>query len=618
MTSPTPAPTPTPRAAAASPARRAGALRWIVALVAAGLLLAFPLVRPDDLYRQTVLILVFLLAVMASGWNVIAGFTGYISLGQSVFLGLGAYTVGLLAPHVHVHPLALAPLGGVVAALMAVLLGSTITRAREHAYVIITIAFLFLMQAIGLNLPALTGGSNGITLPLPSWGRSIGNLPFYYILLGLMALSVLMSWWIRRTKFGMGLVAIREDEDKAASIGVRTSVYKILSTVASGVLIGVAGGVYAYYLTFIDPRGMFDILVSVQIVLATLVGGLGTIWGPVLGAALVVPMNELTNDVIAAQGVHLFVFGIVLVAVVMFLPQGLLPTVSGWLRGRRGAREAVPFERRQEVPRIVQRSAARSAPRGADALEVRGLVKRFGGITAVDGCSFRVRDGSVTGLIGPNGSGKTTVFNLVTGMLRANEGEIALDGERIDALMPWDRAYRGMARTFQSTRLFPKMTVMENVVAPLRQFAWRNLPADAVSGREARRAQELLDFVGMVDFARQPAAQLSFGQQKLVELAQVLMLEPRVVLLDEPAGGINPGLIERLAGLIRQLNEQGLTFLIVEHNMPMVLELSDHVLVMAAGKVIAQGAPDEIQSNPDVLDAYLGQDWNQAADGVGA
>ena len=596
-------------------------LSWrnaLFALVGAALI-AFPLLRPGDQYHQTVLILIFVLGVMATGWNVIAGFTGYVSLGQSAFLGIGAYTVGLLTKVVPVSPFILAPLGGITAAVVAALLGSTIMRTREHAYVIITIAFLFLMQAIGLNAPGFTGGSDGITLPLPSWGLNIGNMPFYYALFGLMLASTAMTWWIRRTKFGMGLIAIREDEDKAAAIGVRTSVYKILATVASGVLIGVAGGVYAYFLTFIDPRGMFAILVSVQIVLATLLGGLGTIWGPVLGAFLVVPMNEVTNNVMAAQGVHLFVFGLVLMAVVMFLPRGLIPTVKGWIDSRR--KDAVAFERRQSVAKVVELSAptvrapsrpgSGAAGAGRPLLAVDGLVKRFGGITAVDGCSFAVAEGSLTGLIGPNGSGKTTVFNLISGMMRANEGAIRLDGERIDGLQPWDRAYRGLGRTFQSTRLFPKLTVMENVVAPLKSFQWNLLPADAVSGREARRALELLDFVGLADFGPQPAWQLSFGQKKLVELAQLLMLEPRLILLDEPAGGINPGLIERISDTIRALNKQGLTFVIVEHNMPMVLDLCDSMLVMARGSVIAEGSPDEIQANPLVLDAYLGEDWNQ-------
>jgi len=179
--------------------------------------------------------------------------------------------------------------------------------------------------------------------------------------------------------------------------------------------------------------------------------------------------------------------------------------------------------------------------------------------------------------------------------------------------VPWERAYLGMGRTFQITRLFRQMTVAENVVAPLHGFSWRQLGADAVSGPEARRAGELLDFVGMGGFAAHPAGQLSFGQQKLVELAQILMLEPKVILLDEPAGGINPRAIDRMTELILELNRQGVTFLIVEHNMPMVLGLCDPVLVLDRGRCIAQGHPQEIQSNPEVLDAYLGRGWGGEA-----
>jgi ABC-type branched-subunit amino acid transport system ATPase component/ABC-type branched-subunit amino acid transport system permease subunit len=586
-------------------------IRRVMIGVLALALLLYPLVARDDIYHQTVLILIFLLAVMTVGWNIIAGFTGYVSLGQSAFLGLGAYTVGILSQHWAVSPLLLAPLGGVVAAVVAAILGLTIMRAREHAFVIITIAFLFLMQAIGLNARGVTGGSNGITLPLPMWSVDVGNLPFYYAMFALMALSVLMSWWIRRTKFGMGLVAIREDEDKAASIGVRTSIYKILSFVASGTLIGVAGGVYAYFLTFIDPRGMFDILVSVQIVLAVLLAGRGTIWGPVLGAFLIVPLAEATNSVAAGEGVRLFVFGVALIAVVLFLPRGLIPTVRAWLERRRPM--TVAFERR---PAAVETEPAARPPGAADRrplLELDGLTKRFGGMTAVDGCSLAVREGTMTALIGPNGSGKTTVFNLVTGMMRCDGGTIRLDGESIDRATPWDRAYLGLGRTFQITRLFPELTVLENVVAPLRAFRWRGLVSDAVTGPEAHRAEELLDFVGMLDLARQRAGRLSFGQQKLVELAQILMLEPRLILLDEPAGGINPGLIERITELIRELNRRGHTFLVVEHNMPMVLGLCDPILVMARGRVIAEGDAAQIQADPAVLDAYLGAEWGKDA-----
>jgi ABC-type branched-subunit amino acid transport system ATPase component/ABC-type branched-subunit amino acid transport system permease subunit len=571
----------------------ADGLRRAVIATAGLALAAYPLARPDDAYGQSVLIFAFLLAVMAGGWNIMAGFTGYVSIGQSAFLGIGAYTVALLSLRTGLSPLLLAPLGGAAAALVAAVLGATVMRAREHAFVIITIALLFLFQTLALNLEGITGGSNGLTLPLPTWDRDIQNLPFYYVMLGLLALSVLLSWWIRRTKFGMGLIAIREDEDKAAAIGVRTSAYKVLSFVASAVLIGVAGGVDAYFLTFIDPRGMFDILVSVQLVLAALVGGRGTIWGPVLGAFLVVPLNEASNNLAAAEGLHLLAFGLALGAVVMFLPHGLIPTVRAWWERRHPG--PVPWERRAPATTAARVPAAAATPRRA-LLEVAGLAKRFGGVAAVDLCSFTVREGGLTGLIGPNGSGKTTTFNLVTGMLRSDDGSIRFDGRRIDQVLPWERAHLGLGRTFQVTRLFPRMTVLENLVAPLRGFSWSNLAADAVA-----------------PLAAQPAGRLPFGQQKLAELAQVLMLEPRLVLLDEPAGGVNPGMIEHIAGLLLELNRQGITFLIVEHNMPMVLELCDPILVMARGRVIAEGPPAAVQRDPAVLDAYLGEGWGTAS-----
>jgi len=591
------------------PRRASG--RIAIGLVAIGLVL-YPLIGSANAYHQTVLIQIFLLAVMAGSWNIISGYTGYISLGQSAFLGIGAYTVGILSMHVAVSPLLLAPLSGIAAALTAVILGAVIMRTRGHSFVIITIAFLFLMQALALNLPGITRGSNGITLPLPHWSNDTQQLPFYYSMLGLMALSIALSWRIRRSKFGTGLIAIREDEDKAAAIGVRTSVYKILSFTASAVLIGVAGGVYAYFLTFIDPRGMFDILVSVQIVLAALLGGRGTLWGPVVGAFIILPLSEATNA--SSQGTHFVLFGVLLGAVVLFLPQGLVPTVNAlWPRRRGDAGLRRPARVVAEPAPVAPRENLHDRDE-LPLLELEGLSKRYGGVTAVNDCTFEVRHGSITGLIGPNGSGKTTIFNLVSGMARADSGRVLLEGRRIDRMVPWERAYLGMGRTFQITRLFRQMTVFENVVAPLHGFSWRQLGADAVSGPEARRAEELLDFVGMAELATHPAGHLSFGQQKLVELAQILMLEPRLILLDEPAGGINPTAIDRMMELIVGLNRRGVTFLIVEHNMPMVLGLCDPVLVLAEGRCIAQGHPREIQANPAVLDAYLGRGWGGAAE----
>jgi ABC-type branched-subunit amino acid transport system ATPase component/ABC-type branched-subunit amino acid transport system permease subunit len=584
-------------------------MRWRALIAAAAVALAaYPLVS-DDLYYQNMIILSLVFAIGAVGLNIISGYGGYISLGQGAFLGLGAYTLAILSTRVEgVSVWLWVPLAGVVAGVFAALLGVIALRTRGPSFVIITIAFLFLLQLVAINWDSLTNGTAGLSMPLPQWSVDIQNWPFYYTLYALLAASLLLSWRIRRTKFGMGLIAMREDEDKAATVGIDTPVYKLLGFVASAVFVGMAGAIYGYYLAFVDPLGMFNILLSVQILLSMLIGGRGTLWGPVLGAFLIEPLNEYANNSLGGGNARLLVFGGLMALVVMFLPRGILPTIGDRLAARRARGKAGLVGARLEL-RERPAPTDRPALSGRPLLEVKGLAKRFGGLRAVNGCSFEVPEGSITALIGPNGSGKTTVFNLIGGTMRADAGEVWFDGERIDGLRPWRRAYRGIGRTFQITRLFREMTVLENVVAPLRAFSLGQLNAGAVSGPEAARAEELLDFVGMARFRDQKAVALSYGQQKLVELAQVLMLDPQLILLDEPAGGINPTLIERMGEMIRELNAQGKTFLIVEHNMPFVLGLCDPVLVLAQGSCICHGTPDHIQRDPRVVDAYLGEDF---------
>ncbi|MFJ6569732.1 ATP-binding cassette domain-containing protein [Streptomyces sp. NPDC091292] len=585
--------------------------------LAALALAVLPLVS-DNAYLQNMAIMAFLLAVMASGWNIMSGYTGYVSLGQSAFLGVGAYTTALLSIHTGMSPFLAAPVGGVVAAGAALLLGLVGRRTRGIAFVIVSFAFLEFTALLVSNWSSLTNGNHGLALPLPTWDSAYLNWPFYYALLALLALTIWGSWAIRRSKFGIGLMAIRDDESKADGIGVRTDRYKMLAFAASAFPIGVAGGIYGYYIAFLEPASMFDIVIAMQIVLAAHLGGVGTLWGPVLGAFLLEPLNQFTNQNLSgpdAGSWRLIIYGALLAAIVLFFPKGVLTEGLNWLtRLRRSGPVALAGVRLAEVPerlpaaltvreRVPEPGAGAGAP---PLLRVEGLEKSFGGVRAVHGCSLTVARGSITGLIGPNGSGKTTVFNLLDGTLTADSGTVHLGERRIDGLPRWQRAHAGLARTFQATRVFPQLTAVENLAVPSRTFSAGKLRTSAVSGQEAARAREWLDFVGIGAYADHRAGGLSYGQQKLVELAQALMLEPELLLLDEPAAGINPALVERLSDIVRKLNGAGTTVLVVEHNMPLVLSLCDHIHVLAQGAVIASGPPGQIERDPAVLDAYLG------------
>ena len=251
-------------------------------------------------------------------------------------------------------------------------------------------------------------------------------------------------------------------------------------------------------------------------------------------------------------------------------------------------------------------AAGETTPDGSPAVAVAGIDKSFGGITALTDCSLEVRTGSVSALIGPNGSGKTTLFNCITGFYQPDRGRIHVRGVPVIGRRPSDIVHMGVMRTFQVTRLFRRMTVLENMIVPIRQLTLRSLFTAAIKGHERDRAEALLEFVGLQGFRDSEAGTLSFGQQKLLELAAALMAEPDILMLDEPAGGLNPVMIEKVAGYIRELNARGMTFLIIEHNMGFVMDLCDPVIVMHRGTVIAQGSPEVVREDPIVLDAYLG------------
>ena len=314
-----------------------------VALIA---LAVFPLVS-NDLYYQALLILTFLLAIGTTGWNIMGGYAGYISLGNSAFVGLGAYTTGILAARDHVSPFLGCLVGGLVCAIAAAVLSLVTRRTRGMYFIIVTFAALQLLGIVATIWSGLTGGSQGLALPNPTWSLTYQNWPFYYPMLGLLVLAVAVSAWVRRSKLGLGLFAIQDDEGKAASLGLATGAYKLIAFVLGGTFLGVAGGIYAYYVTFLNVSAVFDIVTSMLIVLAALLGGRGTLWGPVLGAFIIEPLANLTSTSLGgadAGAIRLLLFGGLLGLVVLFLPRGVLPTVSAWNNQNRSG------HRKQDVP----------------------------------------------------------------------------------------------------------------------------------------------------------------------------------------------------------------------------------------------------------------------------
>jgi ABC-type branched-subunit amino acid transport system ATPase component/ABC-type branched-subunit amino acid transport system permease subunit len=568
-----------------------------VALVA---LTGYPLVT-NDLYYQNLLILTFLLAIGASGWNIMGGYAGYISLGNSLFIGLGAYTTAILAVKQDISPFIGCLIGGLVCAIAAAVLSLVTRRTRGMYFIIVTFATLQLLGVIATTSTGLTGGSQGLALPLPTWSIDRQNWPFYYPLLALLVVTVAVSMFVRRSKLGLGLFAIQDDEDKATGLGLRTAVYKAIAFVLGGTFVGIAGGLYAYYVTFLNVGAVFDIITSMLIVLSALLGGRGTVWGPVLGAFAIEALANFTSTNLGgadAGAIRLLIFGSLLGAVVLFLPRGVLPTLADRWRPK-----AVPIP----IPKLTSPRATESvdAPTG-DVLEVRALAKAFGGVRAVDGVDLSVGAGSITGLIGPNGSGKTTLFNLIDGTVGTRSGRIVLAGREVQGRGRPARAHAGLARTYQLPRLFPSLTVLENIVLPERGLSLARLLLPRVTAEERIRALAVLAELGLLEYADTSPGELSYGQRKLIELAQVLWLDPVLVMLDEPAAGISPALSQRLAAIVRDLHRRGIGVLLVEHDLAFLASLCEKVYVMANGRIIASGSVAEVSADHEVVEAYLG------------
>jgi len=569
-------------------------------------------------YFIHVAIIIALYTILSTSYNLLIGYTGLFSIAHAAFYGIGAYTSALLTLHFGASfPLAL--LGAILlTALVGGAIGGAALRVRGDYLVIASFGFQMIVFGVMLNWLALTRGEGGLAgIPRPElFGMKIFS-PAAYLPLAVVVAGIcfLVTWWVARSPFGRVLRAIREDEVAAQSLGKDIVYFKIAVFALAGGLAAVAGSFYAHYVTFINPLS-FTLDESIFIMAVVLVGGAGNLWGSLVGTAALVVAPEALRflripDAIAAP-FRQILYGLLLVLFVRFRPQGLI--------GEHSATRGTPKVPAGGDKKVEEGGSAlgtrppQTAGNGKPLLTLRDVTKSFGGIRALDNLSLTLEEGRITGLIGPNGAGKTTAFNLITGFLEPDTGSIVYRGRELRGAKPHEISRLGIARSFQDLRLFPRMTVLDNVVVALpgqREegllFAFFAAPRVVSAERgNLRQGYELLAFVGLAEKAGELAEDLSYAEQKLLALARLLATQANLLLLDEPASGLDPTSVEVIMALIRRLPNYGKTICVIEHNLDVIKGLADPVVFLNEGRAIASGAPAHIMANPQLADIYFG------------
>jgi branched-chain amino acid transport system permease protein len=590
--------------------------------IAAGLFAVAVLVYPfafADSYHLGIGISAGAMAVSTVGVVLLLGLAHQLAIGQAAFSMVGGYANAILCVRYGWDPFVAMLAGAVMAMALAYVIGAPILKLRGFVLAMATLALHLMLIVVAVELP-FTGGPMGVTgIPKFSvFGFSLANdRMFFWFVWLLVFVAVWIGLNIDRSSIGRALRAIAASEQAAGSVGVDSTRHKVQMFVIGGGMASVSGSLLVHYLRATDPT-VFGFGYSINLITGTIIGGLTSVWGGALGAAIIIGLRELLRDLELPLWESV-IMGALTVLVLIVFPRGIAGFFSR-AYDRLAGGGTVSRVVVTELGAISLPPLTEPPPSDRPILQVSSVSRAFGSLRAVSNVSFDVQAGSITALIGPNGAGKTTLFNLIGGYLPLDEGKVLFAGQEIQALPPRDVALNGIAHTFQNLQLFDNMTVLENVMCGQHRFTTQGVwPialgfAGARQEQEVRRvAQEALGFVGLQGAEQADPAALPFGHQRLVELARALALRPRLLLMDEPASGLNDSETERLSELILRIAALGITVLIVEHDMRLVMGLADHVVVMDHGEMMSEGSTDLVRRDPKVIAAYLGQEISARA-----